>query len=145
MVRIVNVESPSKLRHRARRTIAEILRRFASKSTFDAEAKDMAATLVFCLQDIAKATELTTAAWEKRNYFLKADRFRLKWEWVTPKAESLVDLIIKAQWAHLPRELAELTPYFSDIRVARMTRTSSTWQGNHQRLLAQEKETTSGA
>lgn len=100
----------------------------------------MAATVVFCLQDIAKATRVTTTAWEKRNYFLKADRFRLQWEWVTPAAESLCDLIIKEQWERLPRELAELAPHFSDIRVARMSRDPSTWQGNYHRLLAQENE-----
>jgi hypothetical protein len=113
-----------------------------SKAEFDAEAKDMAATIVFCLRDIAKTTEATTTAWEKRNYFLKADRFRLKWEWVTPQAEALCDLITKEQWGRLPQELAELVPHFSDIRVARMTRDVSTWKGNYQYLLVQEREST---
>lgn len=140
MARVINVRNPGKLRHRARRTIAEILRHLMSKSTLDAEAHDMAATIVFCLRDIAKTTEVTTAAWERRNYFLKADRFRLKWEWVTPMAESLCDLIIKGRWDRLPRELGELASHFSDIRVARMTRDASTWQGNYRRLLAQGDE-----
>ncbi len=140
MARVINVRNPGKLRHRARRTIAEILRRLMSKPTLDAEARDMAATVVFCLRDIASTTEVTTLAWEKRNYFLKADRFRLQWEWVTPTAESLCDLIINERWERLPRELAELAPHFSDIRVARMTRDASAWQGNHQRLLAQGSE-----
>ena len=142
MVRVINVKNPGKLRHRARRTIAEILRRLMSKPEFDAEAEDMAATIVFCLRDIAKTTEATTTAWEKRNYFLKADRFRLKWEWVSPKADALCDLIVKEQWGRLPQELAELAPHFSDIRVARMTRDPSTWKGNYRYLLVQEGEST---
>lgn len=137
MVRIINVRNPGKLRYRARRTVAEILRHLMSKSALDHEARDMAATVVFCLRDIARTTEATTAAWEKRNYFLKADRFRLQWEWVTPMAESLCDLIVKGRWEHLPHELGKLAPHFSDIRVARMTRDASTWQGNYQRLLTE--------
>lgn len=137
MARVINIRSPGKLRHRARRTIAEILRHLMSKPALDAEARDMAATVVFCLRDIAKTTEVTTTAWEKRNYFLKADRFRLQWEWVTPTAKSLRDLIIKEQWERLPRELAGLASHFSDIRVARMTRDASVWRGNYQRLLRQ--------
>ncbi|MFO7918030.1 MAG: hypothetical protein R6V13_08130 [Anaerolineae bacterium] len=142
MARVINVRNPGKLRHRARRTIAEILRRLMSKPALDTQARDMAATVVFCLRDIAKTTEATTTAWEKRNYFLKADRFRLQWEWVIPTAENLSDLIIKGRWECLPRELAELAPHFSDIRVARMTRDPSTWQGNYRRLLAQHDEPT---
>ncbi|MFP3896713.1 MAG: hypothetical protein ACLFV5_07760 [Anaerolineales bacterium] len=140
MARVINLRDPGKLRHRARRTIAEILRRLTSKPTLDVEARDMAATVVFCLRDIAKTIEVTTTAWERRNYYLKADRFRLQWEWVTPTAENLCDLIIKERWKHLPGELAELASHFSDIRVARMTRDASTWQGNYQRLLAQKDE-----
>mgnify|MGYP001032363068 CR=1 FL=1 len=137
MSRLINPNSPGKRRNQLRRTIAEILRHLMLKRELDEEARDMAAALVFCLRGIADTIEVSTVAWEKRNYYLKADRFRRKWEWATPAAERLEDLIVHGHWERLPRELAALAPYFADIRISKMTRAPSTWKASY-RLLIQE-------
>jgi len=137
MTRIINTASPGKLRNQFRRTIAEILRHMMFKQEVDQESKDMAATLVFCLRGIAETIETTTTAWEKRNYFLKADRFRFEWEWAMPASERLQDLVVNDHWELLPQELAKLAPYFADIRIAKMTRPASTWKSRYL-LLRQE-------
>lgn len=137
MSRVINLNSPGKRRSQLRRTIAEILRHLMTKRELDEEAKDMAAALVFSLRGIAETIEVSTAAWEKRDYFLKADRFRRKWEWVMPAAQRLEGAILNSHWERLPPELAALAPYFSDIRVVKMTRKPSAWQASY-RLLKQE-------
>ena len=137
MSRVINPNSPGKRRSQLRRTIAEILRRLMLKRRLDEETRDMAAALVFSLRGIAETIETTTAAWEKRNYFLKADRFRLQWEWMMPAADRLRELIVSDRWEQLPKELAALAPYFADIRVVRMTRAPSTWRASY-RLLMRE-------
>ena len=137
MSRVIHLDSPGKRRNQLRRTIAEILRHLMLKRKLDEEAKDMAAVLVFSLRDIAQTVEVTTAAWEKRNYFLKADRFRRRWEWVLPAAEGLQSVLLSDGWERLPRQLATLAPHFADIRVAKMTRKPSTWKASY-RLLKQE-------
>lgn len=108
------------------------------KKQLDDEARDMAATVVVALRGIAETIEDTTTAWEKRNYFMKADRFRLEWEWVLPAAQRLQRLIVSERWALLPPELATLAPYFADVRVTKMTRDRSAWQGNYRSLLNQK-------
>lgn len=138
MSRVINTVSPGKQRNRLRRTIAEILRHLMFKRELDGETKDMAAALVFALRDIAQTVEVTTTAWEKRHYFLKADRFRLKWEWTAPTADRLQALIIQGRWERLPQELAILLPHFSDIRVAKMTRSASTWKSSYDLLLSRQ-------
>jgi len=137
MSRVIHLDSPGKRRNQLRRTIAEILRHLMLKRKLDEEAKDMAAALVFSLRDIAQTVEVATAAWEKRNYFLKADRFRRKWEWVLPAAEGLRSVLLNGGWERLPRQLATLAPHFADIRVTKMTRKPSTWKASY-RLLEQE-------
>jgi len=137
MTRIINTSSPGKRRNQLRRTIAEILRHLLLKRDLDAEAKDMAATLVFALRGIAETIEESTAAWEKRNYFLKADRFRRRWEWVMVHAERLRRLVVDDRWEQLPQELAMLAAYFSDVRVIKLTRPPSTWRSSY-RLLKRE-------
>lgn len=137
MSRVINTASPGKRRSQLRRTIAEMLRHLALKQHLDQEARDMAAALVFCLRDIEETIYAATSAWEKRNYFVKADRFRLQWEWVMPAAERLKALIVADQWDRLPQELASLAPHFADIRIAKMTRPASTWKSSY-RLLKRE-------
>ena len=131
MGRVINISSPGKRRNQQRRTIAEILRHLMLKRELDPEAKDMAATVVFALRSIAETIEESTVAWEKRNYFLKADRFRRRWEWATVHAERLHKLLVDDRWEQLPQELAMLAPYFADIRVLKLTRPASTWQSNY--------------
>jgi hypothetical protein len=121
-----------------RRTIAEALRRLARKSTFDQESQDLAALIVFSLRRLSEGVEQTTTAWEKRDYFLKADRFRLKWEWVDDTAYELESALLLGQWERVPQILATLFPRFGDITVARYTRSSALWDGCYQRLVSGE-------
>jgi hypothetical protein len=137
MSRVINTSGPGKRRNQQRRTIAEILRHLMLKRNLDDEAKDMAATLVLALREIAETVEQSTVPWEKRNYFLKADRFRRKWEWATIHADRLARLVMDDGWDAFPKELAMLAPYFKDVRVVKFTRQPSAWQGNHSLLKQQ--------
>jgi len=137
MGRVINLSNPARRRNQSRRTIAEILRHLMLKRELDEEAKDMAATLVFALRSIAETIEGSTVAWEKRNYYLKADRFRRQWEWVPLFADRLQKLVVSDRWEQLPRELAMLAPYFQDVTITKLTRSPATWQASY-RLLKRE-------
>jgi hypothetical protein len=139
MVRVINTASPGKLRSRERRTIAEILRHLMFKRKIDEEAKDMAAALVYSLRAISETIETSTTAWEKRNYYLKADRFRLEWEWAEIDAERLQELILSDRWQDLPEALANLAPHFSDVRIVKMTRKPETWKASYRLLIEESK------
>jgi hypothetical protein len=138
MSRVINTADPGKQRSQHRRTIAEVLRHLMFKREFDDEAKDLAAALVLALRGIAASVEVTVNAWEKRDYYLKADRFRLEWEWVAPAAQRLEEIVIKGRWEKLPLELAALAPHFADIRILKMTRAPSAWKSSYQLLLHEQ-------
>lgn len=135
---VISVANPGQRRNQLRRTIAEMLRQLMMKRQLDDEAKDMAAAMVFALRGIAETIEEATVAWEKRNYFLKADRFRLEWEWVLPASQRLARLIAAERWEQLPQELANLAPHFADVHVTKMTRSATAWQGSYQLLLREQ-------
>ena len=138
MPRIINTANPGKLRNKERRTIAEILRHLMAKRELDDEARDMAAAVVYSLRAIDATIDVTTEAWEKRNYYLKADRFRLDWEWVRPAAQRLETLIRDGAWDQLPLAMGELAPRFSDVSVAKFTRKPEAWRASYELLLAEE-------
>ena len=135
MSRVISVDGPGKVRNRHRRTIAEALRRLSQKPDLDEEAKDLAAIIVFSLHGIADTIDHTTAAWEKRDYFLKADRFREGWRWLEPMADELGAVLYEGRWEQLPAALAQLMPHFADIRVKKMTRKPILWQGAYEKFM----------
>lgn len=137
MSRVINVENPTKIRNNRRRTIAELLRRLSQKPAIDEDAKDMSAAIVFALWDISDGVEQTIRAWEKRDYWLKAERFLRQWEWTAEAAANIEDVIRHEAWDLLPQLLIELNTHFTDIQLKTMTRKADVWQGAYQRLLAE--------
>jgi len=135
MSRIISTERPGKIRHQHRRTIAEALRRLSQKTRVDDEAKDLSALIVFSLLAMADTVDQTIEAWEKRDYYLKAERFREEWRWLEPTTDELSAVIYEGQWDQLPVALAQLMPYFSDITVKKMTRKPSLWQGVYEKFM----------
>jgi len=138
MSRIIHTKSPGKIRHKHRRTIAEALRHLSQKSQLDDESKDLAALIVFCLQGMADTVDQTIEAWEKRDYWMKAERFREKWRWLEPSADELGAVIYENQWERLPLVLAQLIPRFADITVKRMTRKPTLWQGAYEKFMRED-------
>ena len=136
MSRIVHVDSPTKIRNRNMRSIAEMLRRLMQKPQMDAEARDMAAMITLLLWEIADGVEKSAQAWEKRDYWMKAERFMRDWNWTAEIAANLEDVIRNEAWDLVPELMAELYPHFTDIQIKTMTRKASLWQGAHKKLLA---------
>ena len=137
MSRVINIDNPTKRRNHNRRTIAELLRRLSQKSTIDDEAKDITAAIVLSLQDIWAGVEQTALAWEKRDYWMKAERFVRQWEWANAAAANIEDVVRNNAWDLLPELLADLFPRFADIQVKVMTRKPDSWEGAYKKLMAQ--------
>lgn len=127
--------TPTQKRNSLRRAIAEVLRRLGAKSALDAESKDMLAFISLSLHEIASGVDQSASAWEKRDYYLKADQFRREWEWVTPTAERLRAALCEERWNDVLAELAQLSPRFADVRVTQLTRPASLWQGCYAQML----------
>jgi hypothetical protein len=127
--------TPNQQRNSLRRAIAEVLRRMSGKPSVDAEVKDMVAFIVIALREMAASVDKSATAWEKRDYYLKADAFRRDWAWVESAANRLHATLREERWADLPVELAQLAPQFADVRVIQLTRPATLWQGCYARLM----------
>lgn len=135
MGRVIKTASTGKTRRHLRRTIAELLRRLSQKSGVDDDVKNMTAMIVFCLLEINEGIQSSAKSWEKRDYWIKADKFRHEWQWVNDIADELTDIIVEDEWDQFPNVMMKLIPYFTDISVARLTRSPDMWSGAHSRLL----------
>ena len=138
MSRVISIKAPGKIRNQHRRTIAEALRRLSQKRQLDDETKDLTALIVSCLHSMADTVDQTIDAWEKRDYWMKAERFREQWRWLEPTADELSTTIYEGRWNHLPAVLAGLMPHFADIKVKQMTRKPALWQGAYERFMQED-------
>lgn len=127
--------TPTQKRNGLRRAIAEILRRLGSKSALDDESKDMLAFIAVALREIADGVDQSASAWEKRDYYLKADQFRREWEWVGLAADRLRAALREERWNDVLAELAQLAPRFADIKVNQFTKPATLWQGCYARIV----------
>lgn len=134
MSRVVNVNSPGKIRNQRMRTAAELLRHLSQKTELDDDAKDMAAQLVFCLREIDEGIDASAEAWEKRDYWIKAEQLRQRWGWTGNAAARLEGVILTQAWDTLPGIMMGLFEHFADIKITKLTRDRSEWQGAYERL-----------
>jgi hypothetical protein len=138
MSRVIKIDSPGKIRNQLMRTSAELIRRLSQKSEIDDETRDMAAMLVYCFRQIDQGIDESALAWEKRDYWVKAERFRARWAWSGRAADNMETIVRDGDWEQLPSALIDLLPIFSDIKVARLTRNPSLWRGAYQRLMDED-------
>jgi len=139
MGRVINTDSTGKNRNQQMRTAAEILRRLSQKADIDDEVKDMVAALIYALREIDEGIDSSAAAWEKRDYWMKADELRVKWEWTARMADQLAALVYEDRWNDLPPMMVKLFPYFNDIKITKMTRKEDAWQGAYARLMREQQ------
>lgn len=136
MSRIIQADNPTNIRNRNRRSIAEMLRQLMQKPSIDDEAIDMAAMVVLLLQEIWEGVEQSAVAWEKRDYWVKAERFMREWRWTLEKAADLDDVLRHEAWDLIPEIMVDVMPYFTDIQIKNYTRDASLWRGAYKKLLA---------
>lgn len=139
MSRVINTDSTGKQRSGLMRTIAELLRHLSQKQEIDDDAKDMAAHLALCLREIDIGIDTSASAWEKRDYWMKADELRNRWSWTGSMAAQIERVVIEARWNDLPMMMVKLMPHFSDIDVNKFTRKESTWRGSYAQLLREHQ------
>lgn len=135
MSRVIQTDSTGKNRSRLMRTCAELLRHLSTKPAMDEESRDMLACIVYSLREIDEGIDESASVWEKRDYWMKAEKLRQRWYWVGAKADALDALIRNEEWHRMPEMMVSLLPYFADVKVTRLTRTPDVWEGAYERLL----------
>jgi hypothetical protein len=138
MSRVINPDSAGKQRSALMRTGAEILRRLSQKGAIDDDVHDMVAHLVFVFHEIDEGIDVSATAWEKRDYWMKADDLRQRWAWSGRMADELQALVFAERWDDLPAMIVKLFPYFNDVKVTKMMRKETLWRGSYTRLLREK-------
>lgn len=134
MSRVINTDSSGKQRGKLSKAIVLALRELARQSDTGAEARDLAAFIIVALEAIAEGIDSSVAAWEKRGYWVKADKFRMEWSWAGPIAEKMRRALAQQDWSSIAMLSAQIGQKLTKIQVADHHRLGRPWAGAYLRM-----------
>ena len=129
MSRVINPDSAGKDRTRLSKGIVLAIRELAKQSEPTAYARDLAAFIAIALQTIAEGIDASVAAWEKRDYWVKADRFRMEWMWAGATAAKMKAAVLADDWATVAMLMPTIAGKFSKVTVSDNHRLGKPWLG----------------
>jgi hypothetical protein len=132
--RVINPESAGKDRTRLSKAIVLAVRELAKQKDISDETKDLAAFIAIALKTIAAGIDVSVAAWEKRDYWVKADRFRMDWMWTGQYADKMKVAIFTNDWGTIAMLMPQIAQKFNKVVVSDNHRLGKPWVGAFQQL-----------
>jgi len=132
--RLINPDSAGKDRTRLSKAIVLAVRELARQTEVTQEAKDLAAFISLALKTISEGIDASVAAWEKRDYWVKADRFRMEWMWAGQYAGKMKSAVLADDWGTVAMLSAQIAQRFGKIVIAQNHRLGKPWVGAFRQL-----------
>ncbi len=129
MGRVINTESAGKDRTHLVRVIVLTIRELAQQREPGKDARDMAAFISLALGKIFQTIEPTVSAWEKRGYWVKADKFRLEWTWAEDYSQKMRDAVMKDDWLTVSQISTRTAQKLGSITIPLGHRLGTPWVG----------------
>lgn len=139
MSRVINPDSVGKERTRLTKSIVLCIRELAKQTNVTSEAKDLAAYIALALQAISDGIDTSVAAWEKRDYWVKADKFRMEWIWAGQLAEKMKTAVLTDDWAAIALLMPQIAAKFGKTEVSDNHRLGKPWVGAYTLLAFHRK------
>lgn len=137
--RLINTDSVGKERTRLSKCIVVCIRELAKQKQVTQDAKDQAAYIALALQAIADGIDASVAAWEKRGYWVKADKFRMEWMWAGQYAEKMREAALKDDWGTIASLMPKIAEKFNKIEVSDNHRLGTPWVSAYKLLALRQK------
>jgi hypothetical protein len=132
--RVIQTESGSRERTRLSQSVVLALRELMRQSNPDDHSKDLVAYISLALLKMYNTVDISVTAWEKKGYWLKADRFRREWEWMQPASENLAKAVQGDDWATIALQSAKIAQKLFKVKVAVRNRIGTPWEGAYKLL-----------
>jgi len=125
--RVINPDSVGKERTRLIKSIVLCIRELAKQAEVTSEAKDLASFIALALQSISDGVDVSVAAWEKRDYWVKADKFRMEWMWTGHLAEKMKTAVLTGDWGAIALLMPQIAQRFNKVEVSDNHRLGKPW------------------
>lgn len=135
--RVINPERPGKERNQLSRAVVLALRELMRQTEPDENSRDLAAFISIALLEIFNTVDLSVTAWEKKGYWLKADRFRMEWEWSSQLGKTIGKAVLQDDWAAVAAAAAKVAQKLMSVEVPARHRLGTPWVGAWRLLQAE--------
>jgi hypothetical protein len=132
--RVINPDSSGKERTKLTKSIVKAIRQLMIQTQPDENTRDLAAYIVMGLEDIYNSIDVSVLAWEKRGYWVKADRFRIDWEWTSQTSKQMREALLKEDWAQVAMLAAKTAQKFNNVKISVNNRIGEPWVGAYKNL-----------
>ena len=133
MTKIINKSTPGQEKNRLSKAIIITIRAFMRMKESNASTNDMLAFIILALEEITSGIDRSVEAWEKRGYWVKADKYRMEWQWTGKSAKRLRDAFSQEIENEITQELIQIMGRFSNIKVSDKHRMGKPWVGAYRR------------
>jgi hypothetical protein len=135
LARLIKTGSPGKDRVLMEKGIVLAIRELAKQADLDEGTRDLLSYIALSLTSIAETIDESVAAWEKRGYWVKADRYRMEWTWAGRTGDQMKQAIIKEDWADVARLTGQVTQKLSSVKIGLKSRMGTPWVGSYKKLI----------
>ena len=139
MSRVINPDSVGKERTRLIKSIVLCIRELAKQAKVTPETKDMASFIALALQSISDGVDVSVAAWEKRDHWVKADKFRMEWMWTGQSAEKMKTAVLTDDWAVIASLMPQIASKLNKVEVSDNHRLGKPWENAYALLALHRK------
>lgn len=137
MTRIIQTDGVGKQRNKLTKMIVISIRELMQQQKPNDTTRDLAAFIAFALAGVAETIERTVAPWEKRDYWVKADKFRMEWEWSEKLAEDMRIAALDQNWGDVAMLAARVGENLKKVEVSPKHRMGKPWVGAWDKLKSQ--------
>ena len=134
MSRVINPDGVGKERTRLTRAIVLAIRELMKQSEANDQTRDLAAFICVALEAVDETIDVSVTAWEKRGYWLKADRFRLEWDWAKSLSEKLRQALLAEDWPQVAALSVRVAEKLQNVKVPQRHKLGTPWVGAWKKL-----------
>ncbi len=135
MSRVINPDGVGKERTRLSRATVLALRELMRQAKPDETSRDLAAFIALTLEAIAGTIDQSVTAWEKKGYWLKADRFRLEWDWSARLSQQMRKAVGENDWATIAVTAAQVGGKLAAVKLPERHRLGEPWVGAYRQMI----------
>jgi hypothetical protein len=132
--RVINTATAGKERNNLVRAVVLSIRELMSQTEQDERTRDLAAFIALALEEIAATIDISVEAWEKRGYWVKADRFRMDWIWSEQLGQKMRKAVFEDDWSTVAGVAIQAAQKLGDVKVPQRHRMGEPWVGAWNRL-----------
>jgi hypothetical protein len=134
--RVIHLERAGKERNRLARLVLTAIRLLGQQEGINERTRDLAAFVGMALGELYATVDPSVEAWEKRGYWLKADRYRMEWMWADTLGKKMRTAVLDEDWGVVAMTSAEIAGRLAKVEALKKLAGEEPWVGSWNKLKA---------